>query len=354
MKFARAAFLIVVLAILGGCKDGTPAAKQTGGMGYDRPTHRPRPPKVTVAVVFREKQPVAYMDGFRRGALAAADDIKDMDVLFFEPKQPTAKEQIDILESQRLLGRQLIAVESADPLAICPKVKLIRRAEIPVLTFEADCDLDKSSRLFFLSPFPTVPTAKLLADLAVREIGGSGEIAIISGSVFSVQQKRMTQLIEEKLKKDYPNLKLAATQYAGDIAKSISEDATLAKAATAEILKNPNIKAVIVLSRHILPVVAEAIEEAKAADRVAVIGIGLPSAAREHMKRGTVRYLLTWNPEDWGYFNARIARLVADRKVASNQKHFIARLGFCVMDDDEMPMSEAIVLTTDTLDGYDW
>ena len=358
-KFLPAVMAGLAFFLLMSCQKNPPSADQkvqptvsaqvkAPGGPYEQTIHRPVPKAISVAVIFKDKEASAYRAAFRRGAESAAKEIGAMTLEFKEPDPPTVAAQIEILQRLRMLATDLMILDAADPYAVCPMIRKIRLEELQVITFESDCDPDKSHRLFWVSPVPTVVTGRLLANLAAQEIGTEGKIAIISAGASAIQPRRWLQTIKEQLNKNYPHVEITAIKYTDD-------DPAHAQAVTREILnEDAGVKTILVLSRHILPAVARAVEEAKTPGRVGVIGVGTPQSARPFFRSGTVRYLITWNPEDYGYFATYVARMVMDRRISMNSRYFIGRIGYVIMDGDEIPMAEPTVVTAETVDAYNF
>lgn len=344
---------LLTAVMLCSCKEKSEPIPPQGrpGVRYERPLHRVVPGASAITVVFKHKDdPMG--PAFERGARLAVEEIgrevAPLTLRFEAPDQPSVEGQAAILERERKMAANLILLDVAHPLRITPYVRKVQVQEMFVVTLESDCDVDRSRRMYWVTPLPREATGRLLADLTAREAGTSGKVAVISATHLAIPQQRWLTILQESLAGEYGGVPLVAVEYSND-------QATRARAVAEKILaEHPDLTTLLVLSRHAMPAVAAAVEAAGAQQRVAVLGLGSPNSTREFMKRGTIRYLITWDAERFGYFSLRAGRMIMSRVIGTGSRVVMPKVGLTAMVDEEFPMGEPLVVTAETVDAYNF
>jgi rhamnose transport system substrate-binding protein len=132
--------------------------------------------------------------------------------------------------------------------------------------------------------------------MAAGEIGGAGEIAILSASAQATNQNIWIGVMKKVLEKpEYKDVKLVATVYGDDQSdKSYREAIGLLRS-------HPNLKAIIAPTTVGIVAASKAVVDEKLVGKVFVTGLGLPSEMAGHVKSGAVKEFAIWNPIDLGY-----------------------------------------------------
>ncbi|MCQ3971760.1 substrate-binding domain-containing protein, partial [Klebsiella pneumoniae] len=88
--------------------------------------------------------------------------------------------QVPFINTAAQQGVDALIVSANDPEAICDALNQARDADIPVVTF--DSDTNPECRDLFINQATAEGIAKVQVDLIAEQIGGSGEIAILSAA----------------------------------------------------------------------------------------------------------------------------------------------------------------------------
>lgn len=162
-------------------------------------------------------------------------------------------------------------------------------AGVGVVTFAADSP--KSKRASYVTS-DNVAEAKFAADEIVKQVGDSGEYAVLENPGQSNHDLRVTALIGY-MEKNYPNMKLVGRQ-------ATNQDTNAAYKATASILQaNPNLKAMWIPEAGSAEGAVAAVLEAKA--KVLIMHADITPTTLEHIKAGNIHMALNPNQGIQGY-----------------------------------------------------
>jgi simple sugar transport system substrate-binding protein len=142
---------------------------------------------------------------------------------------------------------------------------------------------------------------KALAELT----GGSGEYAIIVGSVQAQTHMEWANSALAYQKVNYPNMKLV-----GDFVES-NEDHNTAYTKTQELLKTyPNLKGIIGCSVIDPAGAALAVEEAGKVGQVFVIGTSVVDVVAQYLESGAVSMISLWDTDRTSYAMCEVAKII--------------------------------------------
>ncbi|MGH3587545.1 MAG: substrate-binding domain-containing protein, partial [Pseudonocardia sp.] len=202
---ALAALATTAALALAGCSsgdDGGSGGGDTGGGGED------------VSVVMLPKNlGNPYFDTSTKGAKAATEEFGGT---FSEVGPDTASPdaQVSFINTAAQQGTQARIVSANDPKAICDALDEARAAGTKVVTF--DSDTDPACRDLFINQASSEGIAKVQVDLIAEQIGGSGQIAILSASANATNQNAWIELMEEELAASHPDIELVEVVYGDD------------------------------------------------------------------------------------------------------------------------------------------
>jgi simple sugar transport system substrate-binding protein len=135
---------------------------------------------------------------------------------------------------------------------------------------------------------------EMLKEMATR-MGGEGEYIQFVGSLTNASHNEWQDCAKAYAEKNYPKLKWIAkyeSKESDEVAYNTMKD----------VLKTyPNVKGVLGSSALDVVGAGRAIEEAKLADKIAVVGTSIPSYAGELLKTGAVDLAMAWDPATAGY-----------------------------------------------------
>jgi rhamnose transport system substrate-binding protein len=235
-----------------------------------------------------------FFDAAHQGADEAAKQIGNVEVIYTGPTTPSAEGQIEIINSLISQKVDAIVISANDPNALVPITKKAMQRGIKVISF--DSGLAPEGRNMQLDPSNADLIGEKQIQMAAGEIGGAGEIAILSASAQATNQNIWIGVMKKVLEKpEYKNIKLVATVYGDDQSdKSYREAIGLLRS-------HPNLKAIIAPTTVGIVAASKAVVDEKLVGKVFVTGLGLPSEMAGHVKSGAVKEFAIWNPIDLGY-----------------------------------------------------
>ena len=250
-------------------------------------------PRVRIAMVVKSLGN-GFFDAARDGALSAARQLGDVDIIYTGPTSPTAEGQIEIINSLISQKVDAIVISANDATALVPIARKAMQRGIKVLSF--DSGLAKEGRLMQLNPSSAQLIAQKQLELAADAIGGSGEIAILSATAQASNQNIWIGLMKQDLQTPaFARLQLVATVYGDDQSdKSYREAIGLLRS-------HPKLKAIIAPTTVGINAASKAVVDEHLVGKVFVTGLGLPSEMAGHVKSGAVKSFAIWNPIDLGY-----------------------------------------------------
>lgn len=330
--------LFLVLFVLAAC-----SPKPSGE------TREPGGGKTIKIGLLPKQKGVPYFTSCSEGAMEAAKELGDVEVLYDGPTDGSPEKAASLIERWTLQGVDVIAVSPNDPQVVSPAMKKAREKGIKVITWDADATPE--AREFFVNQATAQDIGYGLVDTLAKALGGdkaSGDVAIVTATLTAANQNEWIKYIKERLAK-YPGLKLV------DV-KPSNEDQKLAFSVTQDLMKAyPGLKGVFAISSVAFPGAAEAIKQAGKGGQVEVIGLSTPNDMKAHVKEGTVKSVLLWNTKDLGYLTVFVGRALAKGELKAGVSSFRAgRLGERKVVGDSVLLGDLLVFTADNIDKYDF
>ena len=245
---------------------------------------------ITVAVV--PKVAVPFFDDCNTGA---ANEAKALGVNYqlVVPQNTQGSTQEKIIEDLMAKHVDGIAISVNEPKSV---ERFIKRAEgdgIKVLTF--DSDSAKSGRSMYIGTINEAAGATM-GDAMVKQLGGQGEVAIVTGQLgASNLNERITGI--KKALAGSPGIKIVATEGTeDDLAKAVSVDEALFRA-------HPNLKGIFGVSQVGGPSVAKVMDSKEFASKKGAVKViafdDLPDTVRG-VKDGFIQAIMVQRPVTMG------------------------------------------------------
>ncbi|MYM35074.1 rhamnose ABC transporter substrate-binding protein [Duganella sp. FT94W] len=277
MKFRKivlAAVAAGLLAAIAGCKEKAPD-------------------HIRIAMVVKNLGN-GFFDAAHTGALDAAKELKNVEIIYTGPTTPSAEGQIEIVNSLISQKVDAIIISANDPNALVPIAKKAMARGIKVVSF--DSGLAKDGRMMQLNPSNADLIGLKQIQMASDAIGGQGEIAILSASAQATNQNIWIGVMKKVLEQpEFNKMKLVTVAYGDDQSdKSYREAIGLLRS-------YPHLKAIISPTTVGINAASKAVVDEHLVGKVFVTGLGLPSEMAGHVKSGAVREFAIWNPIDLGY-----------------------------------------------------
>ncbi|MCF4119506.1 rhamnose ABC transporter substrate-binding protein [Antribacter sp. KLBMP9083] len=265
------------------------------------------------------------------------------------PETSTPDSQVPFINTSAQQGVAALVVSANDPRAIGDALDEARAAGTKVVTF--DSDTDPEFRDIFVNQATAEGIASKQLELISEQIGGSGEIAILSASANATNQNAWIELMEAQLASDYPDIELVEIAYGDD-----DDQASFDK--TAALLQaHPDLKGIVSPTTVGVAAAARYVSTSEFKGKVAVTGLGTPNQMREYVEDGTVTAFALWNPGDLGYLAAYAASALVDGTItgAPGETFEAGRLGeFTVGEDGVVLLGDPFVFDASNIGDFDF
>lgn len=347
MTFARkrvaaiAAVAVATALALTGCADtGSGGTTSTGGTSGG---------SGNLSVTFLPKNlGNPYFDTSAKGGKTAVEEFGGT---FNQVGPATASPdaQVSYINTATQQGVGALVVSANDPKAICDALNQARQSGVKVVTFDSDTNAD--CRDLFVNQASADGIAKVQVDLIAKQIGDSGEIAILSASANATNQNAWIEKMKALLASDHPNITLDEVVYGND------DDQTSFDKTAALLQSHPNLKGIISPTTVGITAAARYLSTSSAKGKVALTGLGTPNQLRDYVKDGTVQAFALWNPEDLGYLSAYAAKALISGEITGKQGDtFTAgKLGqFTVGENATVLLGDPYVFDKDNIDNFDF
>ena len=288
---------------------------------------------------------------FDTSSAGAEEAITEFDGTFAEvgPAEATPDSQVSYINTLTQQGVGAIAVSANDPEAICDALNEARDAGVKVVTF--DSDTNPECRDLFINQATAEGIAKVQIDLIGEQIGGAGEIAILSASANATNQNAWIATMEEYLASDYPDITLVETVYGDD------DDQTSFDKTAALLQSHPNLKGIISPTTVGIAAAARYLSTSAYKGTVALTGLGTPNQMREYVEDGTVTAFALWNPADLGYLTAYAAKALIEGEITGEEGDSFeaGKLGdYEVGADGTVLLGDPFVFDAENIDDFDF
>jgi rhamnose transport system substrate-binding protein len=299
---------------------------------------------LTVAMMPKNKGN-PYFVSCKQGADEAAQQL-GVRLLWDGPTETDPAKQNDVVEAWITRGVQAIAVSVENREAMSTVLRKAKSRGIKVVTWDADADPD--ARDVFVNQATPRGIAEVLLDHANRLAGGSGEIAIITGSLTAANQNSWIAEMRTLLKEKYPQLTLVDIRPSDDDRKkAFDETQTLLRV-------HPKVKVILAIASPAVPGAAEAVKQSGRKD-VGVTGLGLPNASRPYLEDGVLDSAVLWNTKDLGYLTVQVATALAKgQKVTGTPQFEAGRLGRLEVKGDNVILGTPFTFTKANVRGFDF
>ena len=222
------------------------------------------------------------------------------------PLEASASSQVSFINAETQAATNVIVIAANDPDAVCSALEEARTGGAKIVAF--DSDTNPKCRDLFVSQVVAKDVALIQVELISEQIGGAGEIAILSATANATNQNEWIKFMEEELKSNakYKDIKLVAKVYGDDDdTKSFQEAQGLMQA-------YPNLKGIISPTTVGIAATGRYLSTSKYKGKVALTGLGLPNEMRAFVKDGTVTEFALWDPAQLGYVAAFAGKALLD------------------------------------------
>ncbi len=238
------------------------------------------------------------------------------------PADSSNEGQIQIIEGYIQQGVDAIAISANDAAGVVSVLQTAMDQGIKVVSW--DSKVEPEGRNLNIDPSVAENIGRVQVEEIAKQIGGEGQIAILSPGAPMDNQNTWIKYMQEELKKpEYAKIELVTIVYGDDLTdKSIQEMQGL-------INSYPELKGVISPTTVGIAAAAVAIKDNGLSGKIKLTGLGLPSEMAEYLKDGTCEGMYLWNPIDLGYTAAYAAVALVKGEItgAVGEKFAAGRMG---------------------------
>ena len=266
------------------------------------------------------------------------------------PTDAGASTQIPIINAAVQQKPDAIIIAGNDPNAVAPALKQAAQRGVKIVGMDSDVAPD--ARSVFINQVTTALVGEGQVKSIAKEIGGKGDIAILSATANATNQNAWIKVMKDELKKpEYKDIKLVKVAYGDDDdQKSFQETQGLLQA-------YPNLKGIISPTTVGVAAAARYLSTSPKKGKVKLTGLGFPNQMRKFVKNGTVDEFQLWVPKDVGYLAGQAAAaLVAGRITGKEGEKFKAgRLGdYTIGANGEIVLGPLTTFNKDNIDKFDF
>ena len=292
-----------------------------------------------------------YTDVVLGGGNAGAEEAGFGSVNVVGPLDASASSQVSFINAETQAGTDVIVIAANDPDAVGPALQEARDAGASIVAF--DSDTAPEYRDVFVSQVVARDVALIQVELIAEQIGGDGQIAILSATANATNQNEWIAFIEEELETnpDYADIELVATVYGDDDdTKSFQEAQGLLQA-------YPDLEGIISPTTVGIAATARYLSTSEYKGEVALTGLGLPNEMRPFVEDGTVTAFALWDPAQLGYVAAFAGLALANEEItgAEGDTFVAGELGERTVGENGIVIvGPPTVFTADNIDDYDF
>lgn len=290
---------------------------------------------------------IDFFNACEKGAKEAAAEL-GIELTFDGPTVADVTKQAEMLDTWITRRLDVIAVAPNDKNALAPTLRRARNQGIKVLSWDADAV--EESRDYFINQATYESIGHVLVDIMAEQIGGGGEVVIVSGTHTAENQKIWVGHMEQRIASTYPEMQIVKIEYPG-------EDQSRAFSVTQDLLKTyPDLVGVFGITSVSLPGAAEAVRQAGKSGEIAVTGLSTPNQMKQYVHDGTVKEFALFSPVDLGYLTIQISKLVHESDGILPEKINIGRLGELTVDNGVkmIVMGPPLRFNAENIDDFDF
>ena len=259
----------------------------------------------------------------------------------------TPSSQIPAIQAAVSKGAKALIISATDPSALCPTLNAAMKRGITVVTYDSDAP---ACRSLFINQASAQALGASEVDLLAKQLGDSGQIAVVSASADDTNQNTWISYMKQELRK-YPKMSLASVVYGND------DTATSTQVTQGLLEQYPNLKGIISPTTVGLPAVAAVVDTPKYRGKIAVTGLGTPDEMKKYVADGSVKSFELWNPADLGYLAAYASVELASGKItnAAGQSFTAGKLGsFTVGSDATVLLGAPYVFDSSNINKFNF
>jgi rhamnose transport system substrate-binding protein len=266
------------------------------------------------------------------------------------PSEASASSQVSYVNTLSMQQTDVIVTAANDPNAVCGALNNARQAGASVVTF--DSDTNPECRDVFVNQATARSIAETQVELIAEQIGGEGEIAILSATPNATNQNTWIDLMREELQApEYDGIEIVTVAYGND------EDEKSFQETQGLLRSYPDLAGIISPTTVGLAAAARYLSGSEYQGEVALTGLGTPNQMREFVHDGTVDSFALWDPAQLGYLAAYAGAAHASGQItgAEGETFTAGDLGeYTIAANGEIVLGPPTVFDARNVDDYDF
>jgi rhamnose transport system substrate-binding protein len=265
------------------------------------------------------------------------------------PSEASASSQVSYINTLTQQGADVIVTSANDPNAICSALDQARSGGAKVVTFDSDTSPD--CRDVFINQATAEGIAQTQIDLMADQIGGAGQVAILSATANATNQNAWIDIMKKYAADKYPDMEIVTTVYGDD------EDEKSFQETQGLLQTYPELKGIISPTTVGISAAARYLSGSEYKGKVALTGLGTPNQMREYVENGTVASFALWNPGDLGYLATYAAAALVNGDISGEEGDTFEAgdLGeFEVGADGVVLLGEPFTFNADNIGDFDF
>lgn len=265
------------------------------------------------------------------------------------PTDASPTSQVSFIQTAAQQGVGALVVSANDPEALCDALDEARSVGVKVVTF--DSDTNPECRDLFINQATAEGIARVQVDLIAEQIGGAGQIAVLSASANATNQNAWIELMKVELAANHPDIELVDVVYGDD------DDQTSFDRTAALLQTYPELKGIVSPTTVGISAAARYLSTSEYKGQVSLTGLGTPNQMREYVTDGTVAAFALWNPGDLGYLAAFAAKALIDGSItgAEGDTFDAGKLGsYTVGEGGSVLLGDPFVFNADNIADFDF
>ena len=290
-----------------------------------------------------------YTDVELKGAEQASKDL-GFDYNKVGSLDAAADSQIPFIQTEVQNGTQILAIAANDPDAVCPALDDARSGGAKIIAFDSDTAAE--CRDLFVNQVTVESVAKGQLEQLFDQIGGTGDIAILSAAATATNQNAWIDEMNKQIA-DNPDWEwnVVATVYGDD------DDNKSFQEAQGLLQSYPDLKGIISPTTVGIAATARYLSTSEYKGKVALVGLGLPGQMKEYVKDGTVKAFALWDPSEIGYLTTYAGKALLDGTITGKEGDTFdsGKLGKKTVGKDGLVIvGELLKFDADNIDDYDY
>ncbi|WP_115728075.1 rhamnose ABC transporter substrate-binding protein [Actinomyces culturomici] len=267
------------------------------------------------------------------------------------PLEASSSSQVSFINAEVQAGTNVIVIAANDPDAVCPALKDAMNAGSHVVTFDSDASAD--CRDVFINQVESKQVAITMLEMVSEQIGGKGNIAILSATATATNQNAWIKFMEDEIASNdaYKDITIIDKVYGDDDdTKSFQEAQGLLQA-------HPDLDAIVSPTTVGIAATARYLSTSEYKGKVVLTGLGLPNEMRSFVKDGTVKEFALWDPAQLGYVAAYAGAALQSGAMtgAVGDKFIAGELGEReVQEGGVVVVGDPVRFNADNIDNYDF